>query len=91
MNDTNKETENIPVFYAKGNPYNLMTDEMLKRVPKLYAEEHTTYANKQVHAAYIIPLRSNWTWYLTEYDKETGDAFGLVLGQEAEWGILQHT
>ena len=50
---------------------------MLERVPKLYDQEHTNLADTQVHAAYIIPFRSNWTWYMTEYDMETGDAFGL--------------
>ena len=45
-------------------------------------------ADKQVHAAYIIPFRSNWTWYMTEYDRESGDAFGLVLGIEPEWGYF---
>ena len=65
-----------------------MTDEMLERVPKLYDQEHTDLADTQVHAAYIIPFRSNWTWYMTEYDRETGDAFGLALGIEPEWGYF---
>ena len=39
-----------------------MTDEMLERVPELYAQEDVALADKQVHAAYIIPFRSNWTW-----------------------------
>lgn len=85
---TNEGAENAPVFYSKEDPYNLMTDEMLERVPKLYDQEHTNLADTQVHAAYIIPFRSNWTWYMTEYDRETGDAFGLVLGIEPEWGYF---
>lgn len=64
-----------------------MTDEMLKRVPKIYSQEKVKNADKEVHAAYFIPFR-NWTWYLTEYEKESGNAFGLVLGDEAEWGYL---
>lgn len=40
-----------------------MTDEMLERVPKLYDQEHTNLADTKVHAGYIIPFRSNWTWY----------------------------
>ena len=75
-------------YYSKDNPENLMTDEMLERVPELYAQEDVTLADKEVHAAYIIPFRSNWTWYMTEYDKESGDAFGLVLGIEPEWGYF---
>ena len=27
-------------------------------------------------------------WYMTEYDRESGDAFGLVLGIEPEWGYF---
>ena len=65
-----------------------MTDEMLEKVPELYAQEDVALADKQVHAAYIIPFRSNWTWYMTEYDRESKDAFGLVLGIEPEWGYF---
>lgn len=88
-----KETENKseikePQYYSKDDPENLMTDEMLERVPELYAQEDVTLADKEVHAAYIIPFRSNWTWYMTEYDRESGDAFGLVLGIEPEWGYF---
>ena len=77
-----------PQYYSKDDPENLMTDEMLERVPELYAQEDVALAYKQVHAAYIIPFRSNWTWYMTEYDRESGDAFGLVLGIEPEWGYF---
>ena len=79
-----KETQ----YYSKDDPENLMTSEMLKRVPKLYAQENVALANKEVHAAYFIPFRSNWTWYMTEYDRESGDAFGLVVGDEPEWGYF---
>ena len=77
-----------PQYYSKDDPENLMTDEMLERVPELYVQEDVALADKQVHAAYIIPFRSNWTWYMTEYDRESGDAFGLVLGIEPEWGYF---
>lgn len=75
-------------YYSKDDPENLMTKEMLERVPELYAQEEVFLADKEVHAAYIIPFRSNWTWYMTEYDRESGDAFGLVLGIEPEWGYF---
>ena len=75
-------------YYSKDEPENLMTKEMLERVPELYAQEEIALADKEVHAAYIIPFRSNWTWYMTEYDRESGDAFGLVLGIEPEWGYF---
>ena len=75
-------------YYLKDEPENLMTDEMLKRVPELYSQEDIDLEDKVVHAAYIIPFRSNWTWYMTEYDRESGDAFGLVVGFEPEWGYF---
>ncbi len=91
-----KETESTaeieevkePQYYSKNDPGNLMPDEILERVPEIYAQEDVDLADKQVHAAYIIPFRSNWTWYMTEYDRESGDAFGLVLGIEPEWGYF---
>lgn len=88
-----KETESTeeieePQYYSKDAPENLMTYEMLERVPELYAQEDVALADKEVHAAYIISFRSNWTWYMTEYDKESADAFGLVLGIEPEWGYF---
>lgn len=86
--NTEIEEEKEPQYYSKDYPENLMTDEMLERVPELYAQEDVALADKQVHAAYIIPFRSNWTWYMTEYDRESGDAFGLVLGIEPEWGYF---
>ena len=61
---------------------------MLERVPELYAQEEIDLADKEVHAAYIIPFKSNWTWYMTEYDRESGEAFGLVVGIEPEWGYF---
>ncbi|CYV40995.1 helicase-related protein [Streptococcus suis] len=82
------EEAKAPQYYSKDDPENLMTDEMLERVPELYAQEDVALADKEVHAAYIIPFRSNWTWYMTEYDRESGDAFGLVLGIEPEWGYF---
>lgn len=82
------EEQKEPSYYSKDNPNNLMTDEMIERVPELYAQEDVALADKQVHAAYIIPFRSNWTWYMTEYDRESKDAFGLVLGIEPEWGYF---
>ncbi|MBU5669274.1 DEAD/DEAH box helicase family protein [Peptoniphilus sp. MSJ-1] len=86
--NSDKEADKASFFYAKDNPSILMTDEMLERVPNLYAQENINLADKEVHTAYFIPFKSNWTWYMTEYDRETGDAFGLVLGDEPEWGYF---
>ena len=75
-------------FYSKNNPNELMPKEILENVPKLYEQEHTQLIDQVVHAAYVIPLRSTWTWYMTEYDEASGDAFGLVAGIEPELGYF---
>lgn len=75
----------VPEYYSKANPQELMNEEILENIPILGETEEISVADKTVHAAYIIPFKSNWTWYLTEYDPETEDAFGLVAGIEAEW------
>ena len=75
-------------FYSKDNSHELMPKEILDNIPKLYGQEDTPLLDQVVHAAYVIPLRSNWTWYLTEYDEASGDAFGLVAGIEPELGYF---
>ncbi|HEO3244242.1 TPA: DEAD/DEAH box helicase family protein [Streptococcus agalactiae] len=87
LHSIKKEDSNSKI-YPKDDPHQLVTNEMLERVPQLYDQEEVDLADKEVHAAYIIPFKSNWTWYMTEYDKETGEAFGLVLGDEVEWGYF---
>ena len=88
IHNSEKEVDNTSFFYSKDDPNELITDEMLERVPNLYEQENISLSEKQVHAAYFVPFSSNWTWYMTEYDKETGEAFGLVVGDEVEWGYF---
>lgn len=83
-----KEADQASFFYAKDDPSVLMTKEMEERVPKLYEQDNIPIADQEVHATYFIPFRSNWTWYMTEFDPETRDAFGLVLGIDPEWGYF---
>ena len=40
-----------------------------------------------VLARFFTPA-SNMTWYMTEFDPETGDGFGVVVGQCTEWGYF---
>lgn len=40
-----------------------------------------------VLARFFTPA-SNMTWYMTEFDPETGDGFGVVVGCETEWGYF---
>ena len=63
----------------------LMTEELAKCLPPLYATEGERDPVALVH--YFSPL-NGWDWYLTEYDAGTGEAFGLVRGFETEWGYF---
>ncbi len=94
LDDTTEEVEEKStsffneLVYSKENPRELITDEMLENMPKIGETEDVPLSEKTVHAAYFIPFRSNWTWYMTEYDKNSGRAFGLVAGDFVEWGYF---
>ena len=62
----------------------LLTSEIRRRLPALYATEHERDPVAQVK--FFSPWL-NWTWYVTEFD---GDdvLFGRVEGFEREWGYF---
>lgn len=62
----------------------LMTKQIARQVPALGATDGT---DAIVRAKYFTPW-SSWTWYLTEYDPETGMGYGLVVGMEVEFGYF---
>lgn len=65
----------------------LMTEEIEKSLPKLYTTDGIPLDEKTVWVKYFSPY-NGWTWYATEFDKEDGIFFGLVIGMEAEWGTF---
>lgn len=42
-----------------------MPDEILERVPEIYAQEDVDLADTGSCSIYYL-FRSNWTWYMTE-------------------------
>ncbi len=64
----------------------LLTKEILKKVPPLYAQEKKGN-DAIVYAKFFDPCGS-WTWFMTEYNPETGIAFGLVKGLDTELGYF---
>lgn len=64
--------------------HKLMTAELRKMLPKLYAQEKVK--DPIVYAKYFSPY-SGWTWYATEFDGEDR-FFGLVKGFETELGYF---
>lgn len=64
----------------------LMTKELAQTLPGLYeTDEQETNAVAKVK--WFTP-DAQWSWYLTEYDAESGLCFGLVDGLERELGYF---
>ena len=68
----------------------LMTKELERKFPPLYATEHSKPEDIKIIAKYFHPF-SKWTWYATEYDPENRIFFGLVRGFETEMGYFSLT
>jgi len=64
----------------------LLTKELRQQFPKLYEGEEIPTDEKVVIAKFFTPWTS-WTWYAVEFDGEDL-FFGLVDGQEKEWGYF---
>ena len=59
----------------------LLTKALEKKLPALNS------ASGNAFVKWFTP-DANWTWYLMEYDPETGECFGLVDGFELEFGYF---
>jgi hypothetical protein len=64
----------------------LLTKAIAKQIPALYAQDGKGM-EATAYAKFFTPW-SNWTWYATELDTETGECFGLVVGHERELGYF---
>ncbi len=64
-------------------PKSLITKTLLRTIPKLGATKHV---KDPVARVKLFTPDSSFTWYVTEYDPTTREAFGLVLGFEPELG-----
>ena len=65
--------------------HELMPKEVAATVPPLYATEGEA---EPVARVKLFSCFNGWTWLVTEYDPESGEAFGLVKGFEEEWGYF---
>jgi len=66
----------------------LMTKEVGDAIPALYANENAANYDDVLAVAKLFSPFSNWTWFITEWDAETGTCFGLVQGFEEEMGYF---
>ena len=59
----------------------LLTKALEKKLPALRTGSNKAYVK------WFTPW-TNWTWFVMEYDPETGDCYGLVDGLEKEFGYF---
>lgn len=64
----------------------LLTKTIAKQIPPLYSQEKL--GEEAMAYLKLFTPDSNWTWYVTEMDQETGECFGLVYGMERELGYF---
>jgi hypothetical protein len=68
----------------------LLTQEILKKLPPIYANAEKELSEAKVIAKFFYPAGAA-TWYATEFDPEEGEFFGFVnLGDDdmAELGYF---
>ncbi len=68
--------------------HKLMTKELGDTIPALYANENVEDYDSVLAPAKLFSPYTGWTWYITEWEAETGLCFGLVEGYETELGYF---
>jgi len=64
----------------------LIPSEIAESLPAIYAQEDA--GNEAIVHVKLFAICSDWTWYITEYDPLTGQAFGLTDGDCRELGYI---
>lgn len=65
----------------------LLPNDLANSLPDLYDTENIDTEDKMIYVKFFSPF-SDWTWYVAEYDSSDGTFFGLVDGNEREWGYF---
>ena len=71
--------------------HKLMTKELGETIPALFNNENVEDYDSVLAPAKLFSPYSNWTWYITEWEAESGLCFGLVQGFEEELGYFDLT
>ena len=77
--------------YSGKRGHQLMTQKLAEAIPALGATEHVADCDDILAHAKLFSPYSNWTWYIAEWNAETGQCFGLVEGFETELGYFDLT
>ncbi len=71
--------------------HKLMTKELGDTIPALYANEKVENSDDVLARAKLFCPYNGWRWYVTEWNPQTGECFGLVEGFETELGYFDLT
>lgn len=82
-----KEIEPMPTVFEETKEEVWQCPEKYKAFPMVYETDNIEAKDKEVHRIFYVP-GTNFTWYLNELDKKTGEAYGLVAMHEVEWGYF---
>ena len=68
--------------------HRLMPKELGEKIPALYANENIEDDGTVLAHVKLFSPYNGWTWFITEWEAETGLCFGLVQGFEEELGYF---
>ena len=71
--------------------HQLMTEKLADTIPAIGATENAPDYDEVLAPAKLFSPYSNWSWYITEMDRQTGQCFGLVEGLDTELGYFDLT
>ena len=71
--------------------HRLMTKELGETIPAFHANENVGNTDDVMARAKLFCPYNGWRWYITEWNAQTGECFGLVKGFEEEWGYFDMT
>ena len=91
MTDKNGTTTTTTMWQDKHSGlrrHKLMTKELGETIPALYANGYVEDYDSVLAPVKLFSPYNGWTWYITEWQAETGLCFGLVEGFETELGYF---
>ena len=94
MSDPKETTTTATIWqdnHSGPRGHKLMTRELGDTIPAIRTNENVKDYDTVLAPAKLFSPYSNWTWFITEWEAETGLCFGLVEGFETELGYFDLT
>ena len=91
MSNTNGTTKIWQDNHSGLRRHKLMTRELANTIPPLYANDGADDPDAVIARVKLFSPYNGWRWYITEWDAETGQCFGLVDGFDTELGYFDLT